>query len=74
MRSGLSPRPPSPRALVVSPSSFRGARRRGGERLAGIERIEERDDPDNGNGNGHGAEGEEPGGTSQQGPSGETLH
>jgi len=43
-----------------------------GERLAGIERIEERDDQDNGNG--HGAEGEEPGGTPQEGPSGETLH
>jgi len=47
-----------------------------GERLAGIERIEERDDQDNGNGNGngHGAEGEEPGGAPQEGPSGETLH
>jgi DNA gyrase subunit A len=43
-----------------------------GERLAGIERIEERDDQDNGNG--HGAEGEEPGGTPHEGPSGETLH
>ncbi|HMA90402.1 MAG TPA: DNA gyrase subunit A [Burkholderiales bacterium] len=43
-----------------------------GERLAGIERIEERDDQDNGNG--HGAEGEEPEGTPQEGPSGETLH
>ena len=45
-----------------------------GERLAGIERIEERDDQDNGNGNGHGAGGEEPGGTPIEGPSGETLH
>ncbi|HXZ52459.1 MAG TPA: DNA gyrase subunit A [Burkholderiales bacterium] len=45
-----------------------------GERLAGIERIEERDDQDNGNGNGHGAGGEEPGGAQREGPSGETLH
>ena len=47
-----------------------------GERLAGVERIEERDDQDNGNGNGHGhgAEGEEPGATPPEGPSGETLH
>jgi len=45
-----------------------------GERLAGIERIEERDDQDNGNGNGHGAGGEEPGGAPREGPSGETLH
>jgi DNA gyrase subunit A len=47
-----------------------------GERLAGIERIEERDDQENGNGNGHGhgPEDEEPGAPPQEGPSGETLH
>jgi DNA gyrase subunit A len=41
-----------------------------GEKLAGLERIDERDDQMNGNG----AEGEDPGDAPEPGPSGETLH
>ena len=45
-----------------------------GERLAGIERIDERDDQVNGNGNGHGADGPEGDGEPEALPPGETLH
>jgi DNA gyrase subunit A len=45
-----------------------------GERLAGIERIDERDDQVNGNGNGHGSDGPEGGGEPAALPPGEMLH